>query len=67
MQRVSKYTGEGLTFGIEEGRVEEFFSKYGFVRIYNVTGEDLRKAYFIGINQTRAIAPVYAIVHAVVK
>lgn len=67
MQRVSKYTGEGLTFGIEEGRGEEFLSKYGFVRIYNVTAEDLRKAYFIGINQTRAIAPVYAIVHAVVK
>jgi hypothetical protein len=29
-----------------------------------VTSEELRKAYFTGVNQGRAIAPIYAIVHA---
>ena len=67
MQRVMQYTGEGLTFGIEEGRVEEFLRKRGFTQIQNVTSEDLRKAYFTGMNQARAIAPIYAIVHAAVK
>ena len=60
MQRVRKYTGEGLTFGIEEGQVEEFLQKRGFTQIKNVTSGDLKKAYFIGVNQTRAIGSIYA-------
>jgi methyltransferase (TIGR00027 family) len=67
MQRVRKFTGEGLTFGIEEGQVEEFLQKRGFIQIQNVTSADLKKAYFTGVNQTRAVAPIYAIAHASVK
>ncbi len=67
MQRVRKFTGEGLTFGIEEGKVQEFLQKRGFTHIQNMTGVDLKKAYFTGVNQARAVAHVYAIVHAIVK
>jgi len=67
MQRARRFTGEGLTFGIEEGKVEEFLRRRGFTQVQNVTSEDLRKAYFSGVNQSRAIAPIYAIVHAAVK
>jgi len=67
MQRARKFTGEGLTFGIEEGQVEEFLQKRGFTQIKNVTNVDLKKAYFSGVNQTRAIGSIYAIVHAAVK
>jgi len=67
MQRARRFTGEGLTFGIEEGKVEEFLSRRGFTHIHNMTGADLKKMYFTGINQSRAVAPVYAIVSATVK
>lgn len=67
MQRTRQYTGEGLIFGIEEGKVEEFLRVRGYTEIKNVTSEDLKKAYFTGVNQTRTIAPVYAIVRATVK
>jgi len=66
MQRTSRYTGEGLIFGIPEGKVEEFLRVRGYTQIKNVTSEDLRKAYFAGVNQTRTIAAIYAIVHATV-
>jgi len=66
MQRAQRYTGEALNFGIEEGKVEEFLSARGFIQITNVTSEDLKRRYFTGLNQSRTIAPVYAIVSAVV-
>ena len=67
MQRARRFTGEGLIFGIEEGQVEEFLSKRGFTQIQNVTSADLKKAYFMGVNETRVVAPIYAIVHAAVR
>jgi methyltransferase (TIGR00027 family) len=67
MQRVRRFTGEGLTFGIEEGQVEAFLQKRRFNQIKNVTSADLKKAYFTGANQSRAVSPIYAIVHATVK
>jgi methyltransferase (TIGR00027 family) len=66
MQRSSPYTGEGLTFGIEEGKAEEFLRARGYTQVVNVTAEDLKKAYFTGANAKRAVAPIYAIVHATV-
>lgn len=66
MQRTSRYTGEALTFGIEEGKVEEFLQARGYVQVKNVTSGDLKRAYFTGVNQTRAVAPIYAIVHGTV-
>jgi methyltransferase (TIGR00027 family) len=67
MQRAKRYTGEGLVFGIEERQVEEFLRARGYTQIQNVTSEDLKRIYFIGVNQARTIAPIYAIVHATVR
>jgi len=67
MQRAKRYTGEGLVFGIEEGRVEEFLLARGYTQIQNVTSQDLERMYFTGVNQARVIASTYAIAHAVVR
>jgi len=67
MQRYGRFTGEPLTFGIEEGKVSEFLGERGYIGIENVTGEDLKRRYFTGINQNRPIAPIYAIAHATVS
>jgi methyltransferase (TIGR00027 family) len=66
MQRVRRYTGEGLVFGIEEGKIETFLQARGYAHIKNVTSAELKKAYFAGVNQARSIAPIYAIVSATV-
>ena len=39
MQLASRYTGEALTFGIEEGKAQEFLQARGYTRIKNVTSE----------------------------
>jgi methyltransferase (TIGR00027 family) len=67
MQRTKRYTGEGLVFGIEEEQAEEFLRVRGYTQIRNVTSEDLKWMYFTGVNRTRVIAPIYAIVHATVQ
>lgn len=67
MQQAERYTGEGLVFGIEEGQAVEFLRVRGYTQIQYVTGEDLKKLYFTGVNLTRAVAPTYAIVHATVE
>jgi methyltransferase (TIGR00027 family) len=67
MQRYGRVTGEQLTFGLAEGKVEEFLIQRGYTQITNVTGEDLRRAYFAGANRNRPVAPIYAVVHATVK
>jgi methyltransferase (TIGR00027 family) len=67
MQRTERFTGEGLTFGIEEGTMDAFLRARGFDQIVNVTAGDLKKMYFIGANRGRTIAPVYAIAHASVR
>lgn len=64
MQRASLVTGEGLTFGIEEGTIESFLQKRGFSVVEHMTSQDLHSRYFTGPNQRRTVAPVYAIVHA---
>jgi len=67
MQRTQRYTGEGLIFGIEEGQIEAFLQARGYTQIKNMTSADLKEVYLTGVNQTRVIAPIYAIVHATVK
>jgi methyltransferase (TIGR00027 family) len=67
MQRTQRYTGEGLIFGIEEGQIEAFLRARGYAQIKNMSSADLREVYLTGVNQTRVIAPIYAIVHATVK
>jgi methyltransferase (TIGR00027 family) len=67
MRRSSKFTGEKMIFGIEEGTIEEFLKRRGFGQIENVSGDMLKRMYFTGVNETRIIAPVYAIAHATVS
>jgi methyltransferase (TIGR00027 family) len=66
MQRTQRFTGEGLSFAIEEGTIESFLRSRGFTHIVNVTADDLKRLYFTGANAGRTVAPVYAIVHAAV-
>lgn len=67
MQRYSRFTGENLSFGIEQGEIERFLVQRGFSQVENLTAEDLKRLYFTGPNQARAVAPVYAVVHALVS
>jgi methyltransferase (TIGR00027 family) len=67
MQRYRGFTGEGLTFGIEQGTIEAIMKPRGFYQVKNMDSQDLRSLYFIGVNQKRMIASGYAIVSAVVK
>jgi methyltransferase (TIGR00027 family) len=64
MARASRFTGEGLVFGIEPERIVEFLRVRGFDRIVNMTADDLRAKYFTGANSVRTIAPIYAIASA---
>jgi methyltransferase (TIGR00027 family) len=66
MHRYRFMTGEGLTFGIEEGAVEAFLKKRGFSQVKDMDSNGLRQAYFTGKNASREIASGYGIVVAVV-
>jgi len=67
MQRYARITGENLAFGIDPGEIDRFLVQRGFTQIENLTADDLKQAYFSGINQARAVAPIYAVVRAVVN
>jgi len=67
MQRYRRMTGEGLTFGIPEGTVEEFLRQRGFDQVQEASSQELKQAYFTGVNQDRQVAGGYAIVSARVK
>lgn len=58
--------GEGLVFGIEEGKVGEYLERRGFDHAVSVTGDDLHRMYFKGANESRKVAPAYCIVNATV-
>ena len=62
-QRSGRWSGEALTFSIPEGQAVEFLRSRGYTQVVNVTADDLKKAYFTGVNAGRSVAPVYAIVH----
>lgn len=64
MERSKPFTGEGLSFGIDRGRIEEFLRERGFARIVDMTADDLHARYFSGANRNRAVAPAYAIAQA---
>jgi len=59
--------GEPLTFGIQEGAIEEFLSKRGFYQVNNVTGDFFRSSYFKGVNQDRNVCCLCGFVTATVK
>jgi methyltransferase (TIGR00027 family) len=64
MRRYRFMTGEGLTFGIEEGMVESFLEKRGFRLVRDMDANGLRQAYCNGKNVGRKIASGYGIVVA---
>jgi methyltransferase (TIGR00027 family) len=64
MRRYRFMTGEGLTFGIEEGMVESFLEKRGFHLVRDINADGLRQTYCIGPNARRKIASGYGIVVA---
>ncbi len=64
MRRYRFMTGEGLTFGIEEGRIEPFLNERGFRKASDMGAEGLKQAYFTGENAGRKIASWYGIVVA---
>ncbi|HEX7975724.1 MAG TPA: class I SAM-dependent methyltransferase [Anaerolineales bacterium] len=66
MRRYRFMTGEGLTFGIEEGGVEAFLKEHGFRQVRDVGAKDLKQAYFTGKNAGRKVAGGYGIATAFV-
>ena len=61
MRRYRFMTGEGLSFGIERGAVEAFLKQRGFSGAKDVNAEDLKLAYFTGVNAGRKVAGGYGI------
>lgn len=47
-----------------KGSIREFMAKRGFAEIRNITGSDLREAYFTGKNSGRTISELYSIASA---
>jgi methyltransferase (TIGR00027 family) len=66
-QAILTRLGEPFTFGIEEGKIEEFLSNRGFCQIRNASPEFLETTYFTGANQGRKVCPYIPTVHATVK
>jgi methyltransferase (TIGR00027 family) len=64
MRRARVFSGEGLTFSIPEGKVEEFLEQRGFVNVVDVSSEALHARYFTGVNARRRVAWGYAIASA---
>jgi len=62
MRRYRFMTGEGLTFGIPEGEVEEFLKARGFQQVQDVSVADLKLTYFTGKNSERKVVGGYGIV-----
>lgn len=67
MRRNRFISGEELTFGIEEGGIEEFLKARGFGPVKNVSRKELEEAYFTGKNKERRVASGYSIATAYVK
>lgn len=67
MRRMRRLSGEGLTFGIPEGTIEDFLTARGFWQIHNVDHHYLHQTYFTGPNQERQVTGGYAIVSARVQ
>lgn len=66
MRRYKGLTGEGLTFGIPEGTVEDFLGARGFKNVCNIDSQELKALYFHGKNASRRVIAGYGIVSAVV-
>ena len=61
MRRYRFMTGEGLTFGIPEGKGGAFLQQRGFQQVKDVNAEALKAAYFTGKNASRKVVGGYGI------
>ncbi|HEX9090548.1 MAG TPA: SAM-dependent methyltransferase [Anaerolineales bacterium] len=61
MRRVRPISGEGLTFSIPEGKVEEFMEGQGFSHVKDIGAAALHQLYFSGVNAKRKVAWGYGI------
>ena len=55
-------TSEELTFGIPEGTERKFLRARGFQQVEDVSTDELKAAYFTGINANRKVVGGYSIV-----
>ena len=62
MRRYRFMTGEGLTFGIQEGMVDSFLKERGFRDVKDVNVDYLKATYFTGRKAARAVTGGYGIV-----
>ena len=62
MRRYRFMTGEELTFGIPQGRVDAFLQARDFNEVKDVTTEELKASYFTGKNANRKVVGGYGIV-----
>jgi methyltransferase (TIGR00027 family) len=62
MKRYRRFTGEGLVFGIEDGKIVEFLETRGFCKVVNANGDDFKRLYFSGTD--KEVAPIYSIAYA---
>lgn len=67
MRRYRFMTGEGLTFGIEQGSIKAYLNQRGFPKVMDIDANGLRQAYFTNKNAHRKIAGGYGIVVAEVQ
>ena len=59
--------GAPLQFGIEEGKLEEFFNQRGFDEVTNVTSASCKEKYFNNASGGRTVSPMFNFVHATVS
>ncbi len=64
MRRARRFSGEGLSFSIAEGKAIEFMEQRGFTQVVDITSDQLHERYFTSQNARRKIAWGYAIVSA---
>ncbi|HSB66775.1 MAG TPA: SAM-dependent methyltransferase [Anaerolineales bacterium] len=62
MRRVRRFSGEGLTFSLSEGKAQGFLEERGFTDVTDVGSAELHKRYFVGVNARRKVAWGYGIV-----
>ena len=66
MRRNRLHSGEGLTFGIEEGQIEDYLLERGFQQIHDANHQELESKYFTGENHNRRVASGYSIATATI-
>jgi methyltransferase (TIGR00027 family) len=64
MQVSGRFTGEGLNFTLEEGKLKAYLHQRGFSQVQEITSADLHRLYFRGVNENRVIGDIYAIARA---